>query len=361
MLALVALAGAGGCTAEPTGREEGEVIVRTSTEEEWQQYVANVDFASSYRARCAPTPGPRSDAGSQRPRVLVTGFGRFLENRENATGRIVSRLVPGLDYPETDPPEPSEVDDPAAQLATARGIVSLEGIGEVEVCGLVLPVFWDVAAIVALREIEAFEPDLVVLNGIAGERQPIWLELGATNAAVSLPDGSGTLVPVAPGTKLVEEAGDDERARGNLLSWNNVRASLRAAIGEREGVVGTSGARFGDLVRGVALAGYPRESNTYLCNNTTYTVGYVLDHPGETVRLLRPSDPRDGGPTGVDVSLALDGRAIPRVFVHWPSELVTDSELLDRAAEVLGILASSQLLSADPPTRGQPSMADFSD
>ena len=353
MLALAALVA--GCDEHDLAQQEDDVIVSTKTEAEWRQYVANVEFVESYRASCV-----RPDDGV-RPRVLVTGFGRFLENRENATGRIVSRIVPGLAYPETAPPTPGEVDDPRAQLAVAQATIELPGVGEVDVCGLILPVFWDVAAIVALRESEAFAPDLVLMNGIAGTRQPLWLELGATNAAVSLPDGSGTLAPVEAGTPLVGEVGPSERARGNLLSWSEVREATGLAIAERAEILASSGVPFGQVARGVELAGYPRESNTYLCNNTTYTLGYVLDHPGETVRLLEPSDPREGGPTGVDVALALDGRTIPRVFVHWPSELGRDAGHLDLAAEVLAAVVAAQLGAASPPTRGEPSMADFTD
>jgi pyrrolidone-carboxylate peptidase len=352
-LALAVLAA--GCDDRDLAQQEDDVIVSTKTESEWQQYVANVAFVEGYRAACT------RPEGDGRPRVLVTGFGRFLENRENATGRIVSRLVPGLAYPETADPAPGTVDEPRAQLAVAQGTIELPTIGKVDICGLILPVFWDVAAIVALREAEAFAPDLVVMNGIAGARQPLWLELGATNAAVSLPDGSGTLAPVEAGTPLVAEAGPSERARGNLLSWAEVREATGLAIAERAEILTSSGVPFGQVARGVELAGYPRESNTYLCNNTTYTLGYVLDHPGETVRLLEPSDPREGGPTGFDLSLAIDGRSIPRVFVHWPSELVRDAGHLDRAAEVLGALVAAQLGAASPPTRGDPSMADFTD
>jgi hypothetical protein len=61
--------------------DEDEVIVRTETEEEWAQYQASLKFALGYRARCPATSG--------RPRVIVSGYGRFRSNRSNATGKSV--------------------------------------------------------------------------------------------------------------------------------------------------------------------------------------------------------------------------------------------------------------------------------
>ncbi len=331
--------------------ESSDVVVETQTEAEWAQYVADVTFADGYVSQC------KRDPQSTRPRVIVTGFGRFLSNTENATGRMVSRFVPGLEYPLTSPPPAGQVDDPAAQLRVSQGVVTLDGVGEVEVCGIVLPVFWDVASILTLKEAASFEPDLIMMNGIAGSRQPIWLELGALNEAVALPDGSGTLAPIETGTPLVPTASPDERARGNLLSWTEVRVKAEAAISSLAPERDASGEAFGDLVEGVRFAGYPRSSNTYLCNNTTYTVGYVMDHTGETVRLLEPSDPREGGPTGVDISLTQDMSSVPRVFVHWPSGL--SGEHLDRGATVMQAIIGAQLSAQAAATRGDNAMADF--
>jgi len=352
-LVIVSIALLGwGCEASPE-TQGSDVIVRTETEEEWAQYVANVDFATSYVPACSFT-----DDG-QRPRVLVTGFGRFLENEENATGRMLSQWVPGLEYPLTTPPEKGRVDDPAAQLRVSQGVVTLEGVGEVEVCGLVLPVFWDVAAIVTLREIEAFQPDFVMMNGIAGETQPLWLELGAVNEAVALPDGSGTLAPVTAGSPLVPDVEEAERARGNLLSWTETRVGAEAMIANLAPERDADGVAFGDIVGGVRFAGFPRSSNTYLCNNTTYAVGYAMDHAGETLRLLEPSHPREGGPTGVDVSVTTDFSSTPRVFVHWPKALSGDH--LSRGATVMQAIVRAQLSAAEPATRGDVSLADFTD
>lgn len=350
---LALVLGAGASCVDDVSTDESDVIVKTETEAQWEQYVTNVDFVEGYLPRCGG-----ADSGG-RPRVLVTGFGRFLENKENATGRMVAALVPGLEYPLTSAPEAGEVDDPQAQTRVARATIALEGVGEVDVCGMVLPVFWDVAALLVLAEVQAFEPDMVLMNGIAGARQPLWLELGSVNEAVALPDGSGTLAPVETGSKLVEEAPDADRARGLMLSWEDVKAGVEAARAGLAEETDASGFRFGDVLTGVRFAGFPRSSNTYLCNNTTYAVNYLFDHPGQTFRLLRPSHPREGGPTGVDVTLTKDFGAVPRVFAHWAKDLQGPFE--PQGAAVMRALIAAQLGAATPPRRGDNELAEVTD
>jgi pyrrolidone-carboxylate peptidase len=341
-----------GC-ADDLGSQQADVVVDTQSEAAWAQYVTDVHFAEGYVPSCVPDPT------SGRPRVLVTGFGRFMDNAENATGRMVSRVVPGLEYPLTAQPAPGQVDDPAAQTRVKLGVASLPGVGEVDVCGMVLPVFWDLAAYLVLREAESFEPELVLMNGIAGARQPLWLELGSVNQAVALPDGSGVLVPIEPGAPLLDEAPPDEQARGLLLSWQQVRTGGESRIAALAAETDGGGTPFGDVVQGVRYAGYPRQSNTYLCNNTTYVVGYVLDHAGQPVRLLEPSAPRPGGPTGIDLDFGPDLSSVPREFVHWPKEL--NDTHLDRGADVMAHLIAAQLTAQSAPTRGDPAMADITE
>jgi pyrrolidone-carboxylate peptidase len=350
----VALLAAGelGCS-DDVGTQQSNVVVDTASDAAWAQYVADIHFAQAYVPSCQPDPT------SGRPRVLVTGFGRFMENAENATGRMVSRVVPGLEYPLTSQPAPGQIDDPAAQTRVKLGVVSLPGVGEADVCGMVLPVFWDLAAYLVLREAEIFEPDLVLLNGIADGRQPLWLELGSVNQAVALPDGSGVLVPIESGAPLLDEAPPAEQARGLLLSWQEVRTGGETRIAALAAETDDAGTRFGDVVQGVRYAGYPRPSNTYLCNNTTYVVGYVLDHAGQTVRLLEPSAPRPGGPTGIDLDFGPNLSTVPREFVHWPKEL-RDTHL-DRGADVMEHLIAAQLGAPTEPTRGDPAMADVTE
>jgi hypothetical protein len=354
MLRWTALAAIGIAGCGPGGsagvRTDDPVVLDTGTELAKRQHRANLDFARSYQAGCAPS--------WQRPRVVVSGFGRFLSIQDNASGRLVSTLVPGLAYPETSAPAASEIDPPGPQLAVTQAVVEIDGIGEVDLCGLVLPVYWDLAAVILAREVEAFEPDLVIMNGVAGERQPVWLELGGVNRAMRAPDGSGILEPhVAPGEEyapLIQRAPEWEQQRGLVLSYHRVQAALRRALEER-GAITEGGARLDEIAQGVLLAGYPRASNTYLCNNTSYVVGYLMDYPWTKVPLLTSSADR----SELIVEMGVDLWHVPRVFVHWPSTLA--GAHLTAGAELLEVLIGEQLAAlfeGDWPIGGSNDLAD---
>lgn len=188
------------------------------------QYDANARFAVGYAARCA--------VRSARPRVIVTGFGRFLDNPTNATGQMVSALVPAAVYPVTESPAEGAPDLPAPQTSVAVGTVEVPGVGAVDVCAMVLPVFWDLAAILVLKEIERFQPSMVLMNGIASPRQDLRVELGSMNRAMTLPDGSDVLVPQPPAGQrfapIVPSAPASATARG-ALSKREGRASTRSS------------------------------------------------------------------------------------------------------------------------------------
>ena len=330
--------------------------VDTSSPGARKQYDANAAFALGYKARC-----PR--VTSKLPRVLVTGFGRFGSITDNATGRIVSTMVTEARYPETSPPAFGEVDPPEPQLSVGSRVMKLPGSDqEVLVCAMILPVYWDLAAVLVAREIEALRPSFVMMNGVARSRQPLWLELGAVNAAAPLADGSDQLRPfmkkgesLAP---LVDTAGPEDRARANLLSWRAVHDAAAAAVAAnaRKEEHGTA---FGDIASGVVFAGFPRESNTYLCNNVTFTTGFLMDRPGKRVRLMRASTRVVGRPNWVDVTLGADMSAVPRVFVHWPSDLATMHR--EAGADVMRAVVGAQVASiarGEAPTRGTPELAD---
>src|SRR5262245_39809627 len=87
-LVLVTMAFAAGCgsndsdtgsNASPVG-DEADVKVDTRDKLARKQYDADVAFVNAYRPRCPQT-------GGTNPRVLVTGFGRFMTIANNATGR----------------------------------------------------------------------------------------------------------------------------------------------------------------------------------------------------------------------------------------------------------------------------------
>ena len=345
------------CTVPELGSDEQDVKVDTESEYSWQQYLANLEFAKSYEPRCSfdDSTGPED----VQHRVLVTGFGRFLSNSSNATGEMVSELLDELNYPLTEAPPAGDVDKPAAQTRVAQGIIVLPGAGKVAVCAMVLPVFWDLAPYLIAQEMRSFAPDLVLMNGIARGRQDVWLELGAVNLAQRTRDGSGIVVPDEHDAPLVPTASHDEYARPNLASWDAMKASIDKAIDERADIE-HEGDTFGRVLTGTSFAGYPRSSNTYLCNNTTYTVGYLMDHPDETVTLLEASHAREGVETGLPLALGIDMSEVPRLFMHWPTQL--KGPFLQAGASVMraGIDAQLTALAAGKkPTTGENDRADI--
>jgi pyrrolidone-carboxylate peptidase len=361
VLALLGAASmaASGCADAPADDDadlldgdESEVKVDTRTPAARRQYDANVAFATGYRTTCAKT-------SSGRPRVMVTGFGRFMSINDNATGRIISKLVPGSVYPQTQSPAPGIVDPPGPQLNVVSATIDLPQSGLVDVCAMILPVYWDLASILIAKEMEAFQPSFVMMNGVAGGRQPIWIELGATNRADALDDGSNQLRPaVAPNASFAKIIDVGEDARPNLLSWRAVEAAARVRIESHANDVDQD-TRFSDLLPGVKIAGFPRSSNTYLCNNVTYVASYLMSHPQSTVRLLKASPALRNQVNEVKIQMRTDFRNTPRVFVHWPSEMATKHHAA--GADVMGAILDAQLIAlarGDRPTPGDNKLAD---
>lgn len=307
--------------------------IDTSSPEARRQYDANADFASRYVARLAPLVG-----GGARPRVLVTGFGRFEDIAHNATGRIVSALV-GVPYPATAPPRDGEIDPPEPQIATGVATMVVPGVGAIDLCAIVLPVHWDLAAILVAREIEALRPSFVLMNGVAGPRQALWLELGATNRAARQLDGSRRLRPHGPPDAPLVPILDGEVALPSLLSWRAVETAAKEALARHTCLT--------EVLPGVLRAGFPRASNTYLCNNLAFVTGWLMRHPGRAITLL------EDAAGGVEVRIDADLRHVPRAFVHWPSGLGAAHD--DAAADVMRALVAAQVAASahgDAPTPG---------
>jgi pyrrolidone-carboxylate peptidase len=361
-LLLLSLALAAGACAAPTGEaaDDGEdaVVVDTRDPAAKKQYDANLAFATGYTTTCAKPSG----AAATRPRLLVTGFGRFQGITNNATGRIVSRVVPGLAYPETSPAPEGEVDAPAAQTAVKLATITLPGAGEVDVCGMILPVYWDLAAILIAREVEAFEPSFVMMDGVADDVQPLWLELGSVNRAMQALDGSDKLMPLPPAGQdyapLIRSASKADTLKGLFLSYGPVQDAAKKAIADRAAIVDDDGRKLSDVLQGALRAGFPRAGNTYLCNNVAYVTNYVMSNPGKSVTLLQAStSPSDG----VKVKITKATKSTPRVFVHWPSTLA--GKHVDAAADVMRAIVDAQLVAlrdhTSPPVVGTNAMAEI--
>jgi hypothetical protein len=349
---LTAVASLLGCAPGSTEGVAGAdaVVVDTSTEAARAQYDANVAFALRYAARCKAT--------TDRKRVLVAGFGRVY-GEQNPAGQVVSALVPGLRYPVTTAPGGGRVDPPEPQLAVAQGTLDLATSGKVEACGMVIPAAWDLTAVLVAKEIEAFKPDFVIMNGIGRARAAVWIELGAVNRALPHYDESDVLKPApAQGEEYAPLVKADPlgNQQGLLLSYARVRASAEGAV--RELSSGRDGEAFGRVVLGVGYPRYPRATGNYLCNNLSYVTSWLMAHPGEDVTLLEASVPKKGAVNAVTARIEGDFRQTPRVFVHWPSEI---GGHLAEGAKVLGAMIDAQLSAApaDAPTYGDLSMVDI--
>jgi len=354
-LALLPLAACALDGTDATGEEDDAVTVDTSTPGARAQYDANVAFAQGYTPRCKPQSNGHK-------RAIVTGFGRFLYVSENATGRVVSTLVPAAKYPSTTPPASKDaVDPPAPQTSVAVGTVHLAHAGDVDVCAMILPVYWDLAAILVAKEVDAFGPDVVLMNGVADTTQDLWIELGSVNRAMHEVDGSDRLVPIATNGRktipLVPTASSSDLLRGQLMSWRPVEDAARAAVVARGADKDADGRRFDEVLTGAKLAGFPRAGNTYLCNNVTYLVNYLMGYAGQSVTLLKASVPDPKKPNGVKVRIARDVRKVPRTFLHWPSSLA--SEHLADGAAVLSAVLDAQLSTKTAPTVGSNAMAEI--
>lgn len=310
---LVLLAGC----ADDLASIDQPTTISTDTAAEQKQYDAAVDFVKAYTAKCT-TPD------HARPRVLVSGFGRFMDVTNNASGLIVAKLG-GIDYPSG-----------GLKPTVGTRTIALDGVGQVDLCAVVLPVVWDVAPLLLLKELDAFAPDLVIMNGVGDDTQPLWIELGAINEADDIPDATDTLVPNTQYTAIVKGAA---LKRANLMTWSVIKNTAKAAIAADD--------RFAHTLTGV-VEQPPRNDNSYLCNNLQYAVGYLMDQPaGTNVALLDASN----GNGHVNASLAKRYNTVPRVFFHWPVKLTSNGEV-NAGVGLLQQIIAAQLATSKAPTRG---------
>jgi hypothetical protein len=216
---------------------------------------------------------------------------------------------------------------------------------------------WDLAAILIAREADSFQPSFVMMNGVALDQQPLWIELGSINRAMPAADGSGQLQPVEPAQGLapiITSAPDSDTLKGSLLSWNSVRAAARAEIAAQTQALSLPSTP-GPFPQGAIFAGFPRSwGDMYICNNTSYVVNWLMANPGSDVTLLTASTIEG---SGVDVSLANDMRSVPRVFVHWPSQM-PDSEFA-AGAQIMRAIVDAQLTATEKPTVGDNTIAEL--
>lgn len=343
-LALFAAACSSRDAAESSDAADA-ILLDTRTRESKAQYRENLSFVTGYTPQCAVLDATL-------PRVLVAGYGRFQGIEENLTGLMVASLVGGV-YPRpvinVGKPIP-----PAAVAMVRTAIVNLSG-QRVNLCGLVLPVYWDLAPLIVEKESIRFTPQVVLLNGVAGSGDPVRFELGSANQALPLLDGSDLLAPrkrvfsdvLQPIVRTLPTSATEPSRFPYVQARQAVEDELAKISNEDSGA-------FDRLVAGVGYAPYPSEYLTYLCNNVVYVTNYLASHPGVSVRLMESSS----STSGVSV-LARGGDAqLVRTFVHWPHlEGVSDvakatrlmRALLAAAVKHRGSAVSGESVRADLP------------
>ncbi len=321
---------------------EGETPIRFQLDSPnaLAQLAANRTYAEHFVANhLALTIRPSSS--SALPRVLVSGFGRFLTHDFNASAHIVTRLLNGVEPPSVSVSDLRGVHSPAEQTLVQCQTVAIDQHTDVELCVLVLPVFWDLAPWLLLNTIKHFQPSIVLMNGIAAERQPIYLEHACANYARVCEDGSGHLRP-----EIVTERGGEVLGKLVLDEAESLEDSqLRAAWGALEqaaqrecdglGDVRESDVNLSSILSGVSQQSQWSESNSYLCNSVAYLCNHAMLHPTRALRFFeQTSDP---------LTLALMGEwsAVSRAFIHWPSDL--RGKHIDCGAAILRAMISAQV------------------
>jgi len=180
-------------------------------------------------------------SASQRPRVLVTGFGPFPGQPEN----ITSRLVPDL-------------------AAWAQGACSA-----FETKAAILPTEWDRAPARLDRLLDTFQPSVVLLFGVSARARGFEVETVARNAADAALDAAG-MWPAAP---RLDPTGLDQLAA--RLPAARIVAHLR---------------------RLRVPARMSRDAGGYLCNASLY---HLLN------RSITPTKPRVAGFVHVPANLRM--------------------------------------------------------
>lgn len=169
-------------------------------------------------------------------RVLVTGFGRFPGAPENPSG-------------------------PLALALARRARPALAGM---EVRAEVLPTTWESAnAFAAL--LQRWDPDIVLMIGLAGRRRHVCVETRATNRTGGFPDATGR----RPGAPRLDAAGPD-----------TVRGAAHTA----------------GLVQALRSTGVParasRDAGRYICNALAYGAYRQARETGRPLRAVFVHVPR---------------------------------------------------------------------
>jgi|GEM_PF-7111157 len=147
---------------------------------------------------------------------------------------------------------------------------------------IVLPVEWAHAAELLLAESITTKATWVLMNGVAGARQPMWIESAAMDVFAEREDAAGKMPEVirTTPTETVYVSIDVGAAKKAAdLAFRKVRDTVEGGL------------RLDAIMHGATMMD-PRAENAYVCNDTTWRV-----------------------------TRALSGTGARAGFFHWPHEL----------------------------------------
>ncbi len=258
--------------------------------------------------------GVNCEAHGNGKRVILTGFGLFSGVSFNISGVIVDTMA----------------DAPAAETGLLRDdhhggkVVNKQELvnGQlIEFCFLTLDVQWDLAAAIIVREMQNFQPDLVIMTG-RGDETSVIFEAGARNEALKVSgynsDGSRARhnTPIQPPILPPTLEGVEDII---AMTWNN-RQMLEAthhkiaALGFR--AVTTPSARI---------------SNNYICNN----ISFVALHAAKGIPIQLGA--------GI-LELQMTPESIPQIgFMHLPARATRNPAALAAWRDIVMTMVSSAL------------------
>lgn len=264
------------------------------------------DTFRAYQPQC------NSHGGSPR-RILLQGFGPFSGTSRNLSGAVVAKLA-GL-----------------SQLPiTANGgwailqIIQFEG-EQIEFCFVYLDVVWDLAGAILLAEIEAFNPELVVMSGIGSAGLAI-AEGGVQNKALGLSgyDASGN--PLSDrNTPWCDDKPCNYADNAYVLSPQDPGVTQTVSLSwDNQAFAAKLSAQVNSFAPEVRFEAPPaaRAGNDYLCNNVSFIVQSALN--GAAIRLA-----------GGEVTFATKPRSIAAGFLHYPSSGEPSDSLVEEWAKAM--------------------------
>jgi len=243
-------------------------------------------LVDSFRPRLAPS----ADA----PRVLLSAFGPFPGVPRNATAEIVRAVAASAGIALRAP------SFRAPEFLAGRGELALASGRTCRCSILILPVVWDAAAALVAKEARAARASLVLMSGVAGPAQPIYVEAVATGARAASRDAFG-LRPVrrSISARSLPATFDVDTARDAIDRALHAELAGAPALGE--------------VIHG-AVRRESRGENAYVCNATAHVAARAVRR---SVAVLRSR----GEPEGLRV--ARFGPA-KHGFVHWPRDIAPE-------------------------------------